>query len=303
MPTVMVERATAQPFETKWLSWLGPWRMSFGISQMEHEREDIDAPLFMAWRVEIMPFKDIEIGFSRTAQFCGEQLECNLGRFLEHAHRKRQRRYRRDAGERARQPDGGIRPSLEFADRQLAVRRLLAVHRRGRIELRAGEVPRAVRRRRCGSRWRTAGWCRGSSEYSTTTCSANTDRGPYYNCAYNQGRFNVEGYRYHGRVIGYTADRDAENYVARRHLHRAGRRNLVGDGAHVAAQSRRFRRCPQYRGLRSDRLQLARVRVARQVVRRAASMWISESKSIEPEGGERDVQPYGFIRWTHAFGP
>ena len=24
MPTVMVERATAQPFDTKWLSWLGP---------------------------------------------------------------------------------------------------------------------------------------------------------------------------------------------------------------------------------------------------------------------------------------
>ena len=66
---------------------------------------------------------------------------------------------------------------------------------------------------KCGSRWRTAGWCRGSSNTATTTCSANTDRGPYYNCAYNQGRFNVEGYRYHGRVIGYTADRDAENYV------------------------------------------------------------------------------------------
>jgi len=23
---------------------------------------------------------------------------------------------------------------------------------------------------------------------------------------------------------------------------------------------------------------------------------------IEPEGAERDVQPYGFVRWTHAFG-
>ena len=55
------------------------------------------------------------------------------------------------------------------------------------------------------------GLLQGFVEYATTTCSANTDRGPYYNCAYNQGRFNVEGYRYHGRVIGYTTDRDAEN--------------------------------------------------------------------------------------------
>ena len=57
------------------------------------------------------------------------------------------------------------------------------------------------------------GLVQGFVEYATTTCSANTDRGPYYNCAYNQGRFNVEGYRYKGRVIGYTSDRDAENYA------------------------------------------------------------------------------------------
>jgi hypothetical protein len=81
MPTLMVERAEARAFETPWLSWLGPWRMSFGVSQMEDERQDIDAPLFMAWRVVIMPFKKIELGFSRTAQFCGKQLECNLDVF------------------------------------------------------------------------------------------------------------------------------------------------------------------------------------------------------------------------------
>jgi hypothetical protein len=77
----MVERAAAMPFETRWLSWLGPWRFSFALSAMEHERQDIDAPLLMAWRVAIMPIKDIEIGFSRTAQFCGEQLPCDLKAF------------------------------------------------------------------------------------------------------------------------------------------------------------------------------------------------------------------------------
>ena len=85
----MIERATAQPFDSRWLSWLGPWRFSFGISQIEHERQDIDSPLFMAWRVVIMPFKDMEIGFSRTAQFCGEQLECSWDVFWEHDCRQR----------------------------------------------------------------------------------------------------------------------------------------------------------------------------------------------------------------------
>src|SRR5262249_49016078 len=33
MPTFMIERAEARPWESKWLSWLGPWRMNFGLSQ------------------------------------------------------------------------------------------------------------------------------------------------------------------------------------------------------------------------------------------------------------------------------
>ncbi len=76
MPTLMVERAEARPFESRWLSWLGPGASTSALSQMENERQDIDRPLFMAWRVAIMPFKDMEIGFSRTAQFCGEGLRC-----------------------------------------------------------------------------------------------------------------------------------------------------------------------------------------------------------------------------------
>src|SRR5262249_54445720 len=46
-PTVMIERAEARPFESRLLNWLGPWRFSFGISQLESHRQDIDAPLFM----------------------------------------------------------------------------------------------------------------------------------------------------------------------------------------------------------------------------------------------------------------
>jgi hypothetical protein len=57
------------------------------------------------------------------------------------------------------------------------------------------------------------GLVQGFFEYATTTCQRATDRGPYYNCAYNQGRFSYEGYRYKGRVIGYSSDRDAENWA------------------------------------------------------------------------------------------
>jgi capsule assembly protein Wzi len=49
------------------------------------------------------------------------------------------------------------------------------------------------------------------AEYADTACSANRSQ-PRFNCAYNQGRFNVEGYRYYDRVIGHTTDRDSETY-------------------------------------------------------------------------------------------
>jgi hypothetical protein len=78
MPTFMVERAEARPIDVSWLEWLGPWRMSFGISQMEDSRLDVDSPLFMAWRFSVMPFRKLEIGISRTAQFCGEEQRCDL---------------------------------------------------------------------------------------------------------------------------------------------------------------------------------------------------------------------------------
>ena len=277
--------------------------MSFGISQMEHEREDIDAPLFMAWRIDVMPFKDIEIGFSRTAQFCGEQLECNLGCFLEHARSETTT----SASTRRRRTS----PATRWRGSTFAGIRRSAVGRMPSTRSTSARTNRATCRRstsrssasKCGSRWRTAGWCRGSSNTppppvrraptAVLTTTAPTTRADS----------TSKAIAITGRVIGYTADRDAENYTLGGTYTDAERRALVGHGAHVAAQSRRLRRRPQYRGLGSDRLRLAGVRLARQVVWRTVSAWISASKSIEPEGGERDVQPFGFVRWTHAFAP
>ncbi len=85
---------------------------------------------------------------------------------------------------------------------------------------------------------------------------------PRYDCAYNQGQFDVEGYRYHGRVIGHTMDRDAEGVDRRRHAHRYARRRMVGDGASRAAQSRRLRPA-QHRECRSGRIRVARAGLAR----------------------------------------
>lgn len=301
MPTVMVERAEARPFETKWLSWLGPWRMTFGISQMESARQDIDAPLFMAWRVSIMPFQKVEIGLSRTSQFCGEELECNLSVF---------------ANMLAGNDNVGITTTAkDEPGNQMAGFDL-------RWDSPLGNLPYALYGQYIGEdvsslvpakylaqlgfeTWKPladGGLLQGFFEYASTTCSANTNRGPYYNCAYTQGRFNVEGYRYKGRVIGYTSDNDAENWAV-------GGIWSMPNGTMWTATARTSQ-------LNHDEPGDARNTVAAVPTSyRALELgWkgrlMGEQLSVdagvqstEPRGGERDVEMFGFIGWRHEFQP
>jgi hypothetical protein len=301
MPTVMVERAEARAFETKWLSWLGPWRMNFGISQMERERADIDAPLFMAWRIAVMPFKKIEFGFSRTAQFCGEGLECNLDVF---------------GNLLAGNDNVGIDATAENEPGN----QMAGFDIRWNSPL--GNLPYALYGQYIGEDessylpvkylsqlgievWKPladGALVQGFFEYASTTCSANSGSGPYYGCAYNQGRFNVEGYRYKGRVIGYTSDRDAENWAMGATYAQSGgslwtatarlsrlNRDDFGDLLNSVASVP-----TDYGALElgwKGRLFGERVSVDLGV------------ESIEPANGERDVEPFGFIGWRHEFQP
>jgi hypothetical protein len=301
MPTLMVERAEARAFETKWLNWLGPWRMSFGISQMENSRQDIDSPLFMAWRVVVMPFRKVELGFSRTAQFCGEELECNLDVF-------------------GNLLAGNDNVGIDATPENEPGNQMAGFDIRWNSPL--GNLPYALYGQYIGEDessylpvkylaqlglevWKPlaeGGVVQGFFEYASTTCSANTKRGPYYNCAYNQGRFNVEGYRYKGRVIGYTADRDAENWAVGAILSQPGgslwtatarlsrlNRDDFGDVRNTVASVP-----TDYSSLElgwKGRLFGERISVDLGV------------ESIEPANGERDVEPFGFIGWRHEFQP
>jgi hypothetical protein len=300
MPTVMVERAEARAFTTPLLSWLGPWRMSFGISQMESERADIDSPLFMAWRVVVMPFRKIELGFSRTAQFCGKQLECNLDVF---------------GNLLAGNDNVGIdatpenEPGNQMAGFDIRWNSPLgnlpyAVYSQYIGEDESSYLPAKYLAQLGVEGWKPfgdGGLLQVFAEYSSTTCSANTSAGPYYNCAYNQGRFDVEGYRYRGRVIGYTADGDAETYSA-------GAIYLTSTGATWSATARNAilnRDDADSRNLVSpvrseyDALELG---WRGKLLGESISVDLGV-ESLRPIGEKRDVQPYGFVRWSHEFEP
>jgi hypothetical protein len=299
MPTVSLERAAALPFESRWLSWLGPWNMSFGVSRMEGEREDIDAPLFMAWRVTVMPFKDIELGFSRTAQFCGKQLECDVDTFFNML---------------AGNDNVGIdatpenEPGNQMAGFDMRWSSPIgsgpyAVYAQYIGEDESSYLPAKYLGQLGMEVWHAradGGIFQAFAEWADTSCSATSSRGPYLNCAYNQGRFNVEGYRYRGRVIGHTTDRDSTSYALGLSYLRPN-----GESWSVTARSAKLNRDGNLDILNP----VSQLRTDYAAVEFG---WSGEvfgdelavqlgGESIEVAGSERDTGAFGFVRWTHDF--
>ncbi|WP_445946761.1 capsule assembly Wzi family protein [Shewanella sp.] len=77
MPSMMVSRNNANAFESPWLSWIGSWNLTAGVSVAEKERF---APRMLLWnmRASVKPVQQLEIGLSWTTQFCGEGQECDF---------------------------------------------------------------------------------------------------------------------------------------------------------------------------------------------------------------------------------
>ena len=300
MPTLTVERATAQAFETPWLSWLGPWRFNFALSQMESERNDIDKPLFMAWRVVFMPFHDIELGMSRTAQFCGEQQQCKFSTFVDLL-------------------VGNDNVGIDTTSEEEPGNQMAGFDIRWNSPI--GNFPYAIYSQFIGEDessylpakylgqfglewWKPfadGGIIQGFAEYSTTTCSELSNNGPYYNCAYNQGQFSGEGYRYRGRVIGHTSDRDAEWYAL-------GATYSAANGELWSATLREAR-------LNRDDFDDVRNTVAsvptnyHSIELGWAGQWAGQKlavqlgvQSVQPAGEDRAVDVFGFLGWRHEFG-
>ena len=76
IPSLTIERNVTKPFKTKWLSWMGPWDFTFLLGRLEGDVDPSDAN-FMGMRLNFRPTQNLEIGLSRTAQFCGTDLIFN----------------------------------------------------------------------------------------------------------------------------------------------------------------------------------------------------------------------------------
>ena len=73
IPAISIDRRISDPFETKWLSWIGPWSFHSFIGQMEEERT-VPNPYLWGMRGDVKPaiLGGLEIGFFRIMQLGGD---------------------------------------------------------------------------------------------------------------------------------------------------------------------------------------------------------------------------------------
>jgi hypothetical protein len=211
-PGIMLQRNISTPFETKWLRWMGPWTLTSFMSQLDDDRVINDALLFGVRGSFRPPGTGLEIGISRTAQWCGDDRPCGLETFVDLLLGNDNQGVNVDPEDEPGNQLGGFDIRWKFPGRIPVVAYVQWIGEDSRSG--GGAI---------GSWLRQAGvefWGRlgdfshrSHFEISDTMCReggfGSSDEKP--NCAYEHYIYQT-GYRYKGRAIGHPIDADGRSY-------------------------------------------------------------------------------------------
>jgi Capsule assembly protein Wzi len=295
-----LDRETSRPFETRWLSWIGPWTFGTFMGALEGNRPDSNHALLWGLRAAFRPLPGLEFSLTRNAQFCGDKPPCGFGAFRDVVLGND------NQGENvlaADEPGNQLATyEMRWGGRIRAVPLSLYVQRTG--ETIDNQFPRPLRSLNlislstwgdtsANSRWQA------HVEFSTTTC-ADFDDAESANCAYENGVFTA-GYRYRGRVLGHSTDSDSRQWAVGMLLDEGSRSWMA---RLRRAEINRVGAVPQSNHLLSTGPQL---------------WWVAEGLLKQPfRGGnvelalglehrkdrltdDTDLEPRGYLRWTQAF--
>jgi len=205
-PTISLDRTFTDAFENKLLHWIGPWDLSVHFGELESDRAVPNAQIF-AMRVAFRPLPSLEIGLSRTAQWCGDDRPCNLDTFVDlflgHDNIG-------DAGIGVDNEPGNQLAGIDFRWSVMAISVPLAIYGQFIGEDEAGGFPsRYIGQVGLeGTGFALDKWSyRWFAEFTSTSCDF-WKSDVIFDCAYEHLVYQ-DGYRYRGRPIGYTLDNDA----------------------------------------------------------------------------------------------
>lgn len=209
IPSIRVERNYTDAFETKWLSWLGTWRASLELGEMEGSDVPVPDARFFAARLNFRPVKWFEFGLSRTAMWCGEGRPCGFDTFTDLL-------IGNDndvdaSGGQSDQPGNQMAGyDLKLTSPWRAVP--LAMYAQAIGEDEAGKLPAKFLGLLGVETWGSVGGAsyRVHLEYADTACNFSRQE-PEFNCAYRNSLY-PQGYTFRRRPIGHALDSDGRMY-------------------------------------------------------------------------------------------
>ena len=205
-PAIVIDRLFNDPFETKWLSWLGHWDLNVMFGELESDRVIPNAQFF-GMRFNFRPLPSLEVGLTRTAQWCGDGRPCDAKTFGNLLIGKDNR------GGEGIDVDNEPGNQLAGVDFRWAPKLLdmpVAIYGQFIGEDEAGGFPSRWMGQ-FGAEW--SGYLMGKystrafAEFAGTSCQF-YESSELFDCAYEHEIYQT-GYRFRGAAIGHSVDNDA----------------------------------------------------------------------------------------------
>jgi hypothetical protein len=207
VPGLSIERNYSDPFRSRWLSWIGPWRAGVSIGETEQSGVTVGGVRFIAARVNFRPRPWLELGLSRSAQWCGDGRPCDLDSLTDLV-------LGRDNVVDDVTGSVSEQPGNQLAGYDVRLRspwRALPMALYGQLigEDEAGGLPSKFLGLMGAELWgvHEHGAWRIHVEYSDTTCSFSR-RQPEFDCAYRNLLY-PQGYTHRGRGLGSSMGGDS----------------------------------------------------------------------------------------------
>jgi hypothetical protein len=207
IPSVTVERNYTDASKLPVLRWLGPWRASLALGRGEGSDVAVADTRFFAARVNFKPRPWLELGLSRTAQWCGEGRPCGTDTFIDLL----LGRDNRSAALPIEREPGNQMAGYDFRLRSPWRALPVVVYSQLIGEDEAGGLPSKFLGILGVETWgeATAGSWRVRAEFGDTACSFMRDS-PEFNCAYRNELY-PQGYTFRGRIVGHALDADGRS--------------------------------------------------------------------------------------------
>lgn len=210
IPGITIERNVSEPFAWKPLRWLGPWRASVAMGELEGSGVAVPDAWFFAARVNFRPTRWLEIGLSRTAQWCGEGRPCDLETFADLL----VGRDNRGDGLTLEEEPGNQMAGYDARLRSPWPALPMALYAQMIGEDEAGGLPSKFLGLGGAELWGSSriGSHRVHVEYADTACNFSRSD-PEFDCAYRHPLY-PDGYTHRRRAIGHALDGDGRMYAA-----------------------------------------------------------------------------------------